>query len=365
MEVVRDRDGSVAHAATVGSPSVAPSTPAVSTRPSAPQGSQSSRAAPGPSLPAASSVETTPTMKHPMSWQKDAYAHLTPQQFQAMEGELKNAEIKYGEKMRQAQAIEDPLARKTKLDALRNSFSTKQSMIRKKYGVRLRERRSKAEIQEERDRMGLSEMGTPGQSPGPTQRPQNSASPSQPPNGQSLPRPPKHPASSGWTAANVVNSEPSAKRIKLEDASQGLPPSSAGGSTASPSRIEAPVPIPQMGGGLSSSNTTATTAATATTVDSSQPRASSPATTLPDRPSSAGLVPSQTSIQSHARVQIYEPEGVPKHPAASAAAVDTASRPNVSAVETGDGDSSSDDDDGDIPARLPLPLSSQVLQRSG
>ncbi len=40
--------------------------------------------------------------------------------------------------------------RRVRLDGLRNSFGTKQSMIRKKYGVRLRERRTKAEIEAER-----------------------------------------------------------------------------------------------------------------------------------------------------------------------------------------------------------------------
>lgn len=83
----------------------------------------------------------------------DPYAHLTPAQLSAMQEELRQAEILYSNRMRQANIIPDENERKNKLDGLANSFGTKQSMIRKKYGVRLRMRRTKAEIQAERDRM--------------------------------------------------------------------------------------------------------------------------------------------------------------------------------------------------------------------
>lgn len=69
-----------------------------------------------------------------------------------MQSELREAEINFGERMRQASLLHDP-EKRAKLDGLANSFGTKQSMIRKKYGVRLRNRRTKAEIQQERDRM--------------------------------------------------------------------------------------------------------------------------------------------------------------------------------------------------------------------
>lgn len=70
-----------------------------------------------------------------------------------MQEELREAEIKFSERMRQANLILNELEKKTRLDGLANSFGTKQSMIRKKYGVRLRMRRTRAEIQAERDRM--------------------------------------------------------------------------------------------------------------------------------------------------------------------------------------------------------------------
>ena len=75
-----------------------------------------------------------------------------------MNQELADAEVVYGGKMSQVRtSIADPIERMRKLDSLKNSFATKQSMVRKKYGVRLRERRSRAVIEEERRRMsGLS-----------------------------------------------------------------------------------------------------------------------------------------------------------------------------------------------------------------
>lgn len=75
-----------------------------------------------------------------------------------MNQELADAEVVYGGKMDRVRAsITNPLEQMRKLDSLKNSFATKQSMVRKKYGVRLRERRSRAIIEEERRRMsGLS-----------------------------------------------------------------------------------------------------------------------------------------------------------------------------------------------------------------
>lgn len=114
----------------------------------------------------------------------DPYAHLSPEQLAAMREELREAEIKFTERMRQANLIPDEAEKKNRLDALGNSFGTKQSLIRKKYGVRLRMRRTKAEIQAERDRMsyrtaaelqadlGFSYRppGRPGRPPGPSYR---------------------------------------------------------------------------------------------------------------------------------------------------------------------------------------------------
>lgn len=95
----------------------------------------------------------TPGLHTPDGAVADPYAHLSPEQLAAMQEELRLAELSYGERFRQANALPDAAERKTRLDGLANSFGTKQSLIRKKYGVRLRMRRTKAEIQAERDRM--------------------------------------------------------------------------------------------------------------------------------------------------------------------------------------------------------------------
>lgn len=103
-------------------------------------------------LGSAEILEGTPGLLVPNTG-ADPYAHLSPEQLTALQRELSEAEITYGERMRQANMIPDEAERKQRLDGLGNSFSTKQSLIRKRYGVRLRVRRTKAEILNERDRM--------------------------------------------------------------------------------------------------------------------------------------------------------------------------------------------------------------------
>lgn len=80
------------------------------------------------------------------------YAKLGPEERRNFEMEMKKAEDKYGGLMREAMKL--PLAeRENELTRLKNSFNSKQSVTRKKYGIRLRERRSKAEIESERHRL--------------------------------------------------------------------------------------------------------------------------------------------------------------------------------------------------------------------
>lgn len=86
----------------------------------------------------------------------DPYAHLSEEQLAALNDELLRAEQTYSEKFREAGEIPDPGERNTQLGNLKNSFGTRQSLIRKKWGVRLRERRTRAEIEAEKARMGLS-----------------------------------------------------------------------------------------------------------------------------------------------------------------------------------------------------------------
>jgi hypothetical protein len=160
------------------------------------------------------------------------YGHLSPQQRASMDAELRGAELQYGEKMRAADAMPDVEARRSKLDALKNSFGTKQSMIRKKYGVRLRERRTRAEIDAERSRMGISggrrssgappAAGTP-----PRAQPAAPATASStPPSSTPLP-----PSAGGWVAANTPRAPRTsgtpdghdAKRARMDDGSAARP----------------------------------------------------------------------------------------------------------------------------------------------
>ncbi|KAI1454377.1 hypothetical protein F4805DRAFT_439854 [Annulohypoxylon moriforme] len=92
----------------------------------------------------------------------DPYAHLHPTTLVRLHEELRQAEITYTARFKEAEEIPDPALRQVKLEGLQNSFSTKQSIIRKKYGVRLRNRRTKAEIDNERQRMGWKH-NSPGQ----------------------------------------------------------------------------------------------------------------------------------------------------------------------------------------------------------
>jgi len=372
-----------------------PSTPVAAPPSSQSAGFHGSR---GPVAGASSTPAPTPPNATPTSQSlPDAYAHLALQQRLAMEEELKQAEVKYGEKMRQAQAVADPRERKVKLEGLRNSFSTKQSMIRKKYGVRLRERRSKAEIQAERNRMGLDSPGDPdladpraSGSPMPTSqagssRPRPSASHVRPPFTQppasqatssSLPRPPKHPAGAGWTAANVPATDDGdhpAKRLKFDEGSSERDAAAIAGvfsGAASAGQVDSPVVV--------------TTTVSHAGDESVEPSAQA-------NSSSSTPVASQTSVISHARVQIFEPLGAPKHPSAvldheapggtaPSAGNPDIEEPRVDKRQGSEGrpisvggtdtemegqtaryDDSSTDDDSDIPARLP-PAGVQSLQ---
>ncbi|KAI0427392.1 hypothetical protein F5Y09DRAFT_350511 [Xylaria sp. FL1042] len=102
-----------------------------------------------PIQPRTNSVET------PSSAQDDPYSHLTPQRRAQLDEELRQTELSYVSRFKEAEEMADPMARRSKLESLHNTFSTKQSIIRKKYGVRLRVRRTRAEIEGEKSRMGL------------------------------------------------------------------------------------------------------------------------------------------------------------------------------------------------------------------
>ncbi|KAH6635124.1 hypothetical protein B0J18DRAFT_38852 [Chaetomium sp. MPI-SDFR-AT-0129] len=201
----------------------------------------------------------------------DPYGHLTPDQIQSMNEDLRAAEEQFAPRFAEANEIADSGQRRAKLEGLRNSFGTKQSLIRKKYGVRLRERRTKAEIEAERARV----MG---------RQPRNGASrpPPTPGSGLALTAPVAPAAGSGWTAANTPRTtanweEHDAKRRRLSEA----------GGHHSPSRTLADdTPTRKVSGSYP-------TAATSS--------------------SSASSRPTTTYEQSGARIQIHIPTANSQH----------------------------------------------------
>ncbi|KAG5948665.1 hypothetical protein E4U53_006203 [Claviceps sorghi] len=85
----------------------------------------------------------------------DAYAHLSAEDRASFDAAMKQAEDKYSEEMKRVLANNDfsMAERDLELAKLKNRFNTKQSITRKKYGIKLRERRPKHEIEAERSRI--------------------------------------------------------------------------------------------------------------------------------------------------------------------------------------------------------------------
>lgn len=90
----------------------------------------------------------------PRSTSKDdnAYAHLNPDALKRFKTEVQQAEEKYGKLMREALLMSEP-ERSKEMAKWKNCYNTKQSMTRKKYGIRLREKRTQDEIDAERRRL--------------------------------------------------------------------------------------------------------------------------------------------------------------------------------------------------------------------
>lgn len=82
-------------------------------------------------------------------------SHLEPAQRAAMEQEMRNAEESLRLKIDEAKRSWAPDDLERRLTSLKNSHATKQSQIRKKYGIRLRTRRGPSAMMEERVRVGL------------------------------------------------------------------------------------------------------------------------------------------------------------------------------------------------------------------
>lgn len=282
----------------------------------------------------------TPGLHTPNGAVADPYAHLSPEQLAAMQDELRQAELSYGERFRQANAIQNDAERKTKLDGLSNSFGTKQSLIRKKYGVRLRMRRTKAEIQAERDRMQYktaaelaADNGVPSAPLGRPGRPPAST-PSRPP--AVVARKSNGGAGSQWASVNRPGAPAGAPvpqaPMSTSASASPVPVSSAGGpgvgikrrySGTSQSSESKRVAYSEMGG-LSGG-----TAAHAETMD-------------PTLPPAAGARSAST---------------------VSAKGLGTAAEPMALDDSNSGSEDSDDNDDEDIPAELP-PSVRQSLQRA-
>lgn len=96
---------------------------------------------------------------------KDPYSVLTPETRRRMEDELARADEHFNLQIKALSGLEESV-RKAETLRLKTTHATRQSTIRKKYGIKLRERRTRAEIEEERSRtMGTSSRSTPGQTP--------------------------------------------------------------------------------------------------------------------------------------------------------------------------------------------------------
>lgn len=265
-----------------------------------------------------------------------------------MNDELKAAEEKYAPRFAEANLIADENLRRMKIEGLRNSFGTKQSMIRKKYGVRLRERRTKAEIFAERERLGLKKAekerarelarAAAGSQPlGST--PSSSADSTSRPAG-----------SSGWTAANTPRASAAsdhhdAKRRRTDDDGGFQTPYKA----------------------LNDDTPTRKT-----------PSGPSPPVAFQDSSATAASHPTKVYEQSGARVEIHEPSNETGKPGDMPSATGGSSRfvaqngsdrgvnghdasrgpdSNTRASSSGNqpvvDENSSSDDDEDIPSRLP------------
>ncbi|KAI1735925.1 hypothetical protein F4680DRAFT_433554 [Xylaria scruposa] len=240
----------------------------------------------------------------PGSSQDDPYAHLTLQRRAELDEDLRQAELSYAPRFKEAEEIRNPLLRKSKLESLQNTFSTKQSMIRKRYGVRLRVRRTRAEIEEEKSRLGL-----------------------------------KH----GPSSPNPTTSTPSAKRQRSDDAPNGI-----GG----PSYIsrgpgpQTPIPPPSNHLSISQINNSGLGGSTATAA-TTDPTASTALSQPP--PTEEKPPPNSLSSLQRKGYRVSSHVGQSNRTSASLAPRSGSASTPVVLDDSSDGA----DSDGDIPATLP------------
>ncbi|OAQ99987.1 hypothetical protein LLEC1_01834 [Akanthomyces lecanii] len=94
------------------------------------------------------------------STKTDPYGHLTPTSRQAFDTAMATIEHRFADEMKKAMKFPAD-AQKAEIARVKNLFNNKQSMTRKKFGIRLRERRARSEIEDERARWLSSRPGTP------------------------------------------------------------------------------------------------------------------------------------------------------------------------------------------------------------
>ncbi|KAM0336071.1 hypothetical protein ACHAPQ_004487 [Fusarium lateritium] len=224
---------------------------------------------------------------------RDPYSHLNPATLKKFKEVMKNAEAKYGGLMQEASLLDEP-ERSRRLASLKNSYNTKQSTTRKKFGIRLRERRTRGEIEAEEARLFGTASGN--------------ATPS---NGTPVPD---------------SDSRPN-KRPRMDDGEQSESLIGPNGDQESPRKR---VPVSEMGG-LSGSQATAELTDPTAHLNRAQPRY------MPQKPAMSSSQPKMSESPDRTRTSLGLTQDDPM------------------SIDDDDDDDDSDtdsDSDGDIPATL-------------
>ncbi|RGP66519.1 hypothetical protein FLONG3_8829 [Fusarium longipes] len=149
---------------------------------------------------------------------RDPYSHLTPDALKEFNTIMHEAEEKYGGLMRDAMLLEEP-ERSKRLASLKNSYNTKQSTTRKKFGIRLRERRTRDEIEADQARLLGSPRGNETPTNG-TPAPSNESRPKKKPRTDNV--------EAVQSSAGMNNSQGSPqKRVRMAEMGGGLSGSQA------------------------------------------------------------------------------------------------------------------------------------------
>lgn len=109
--------------------------------------------APAPTTPTAAPRVLAPTpLSSDGQANRDPYSHLTPEQRRDFDAEMARTLAQFETQVAKYAHL-PPEQQRPEILRLKNGLKTKESLTRKKYGIRLRERRSKQEVEEERTRL--------------------------------------------------------------------------------------------------------------------------------------------------------------------------------------------------------------------